>query len=58
MKGQKYLDLLERLQQTVSFHDLVKARLEEILAMPVEVRQPKSMKGVYKLLCAIHTYKI
>lgn len=58
MKEKELLDLLERLQHTVNFHDLVKEKLEHILSIPVEVRQPKSVRGVYRLLCAIHTSKI
>lgn len=55
MKQQDLIGLLKRVQTNLNFHELVKKRLEVILSIPVEVRQPKSVRGVYKLLCAIHT---
>ena len=36
----------------------VKKMLDEIISAEVEVKQPKDVKGVQKLLCAMYAYKI
>jgi len=38
--------------------DEVKKRLDDLLKSDVEIQQPSTVKGVKKLLCAIHTYKV
>lgn len=41
-----------------SLHKKVKKSLENLINSETEIRQPKTIKGVKILLCAIHTYKV
>ena len=50
--------LIHRREHPFSLQEKEKEMLDAIVYKEVEVRQPKSVKGVKALLCAIHTYKI